>query len=135
LEKRVQLRREIEPDFVLAAQRYPLVLDLLEKYADHCDRQGDETNDAYVALENELHALTGKDMSQFNLWEWWEEDGIENLAFDISLTEPVVVAAVGKDELSEIVRRLKTFEAPSPELDEFEYSVSETVEYFWNVGR
>jgi len=106
------LRKEIEPQFEIAEKRYSKVLKLILDYTDYCDENGDEDNIEYKKLEEKLHNLTGKDISQFNLWEWWEEDSAENLAFDISLPEPQIVKDITKEELAEIVRRFKTYEEP-----------------------
>lgn len=106
----MELRKEIEPDYDTAEKRYPEILKLILQYTDYCDENGDEEHTAYKKLEHQLHEMTGKDMSQFNLWEWWEADGAENLAFDIALPEPETVRDITKNELTEIVRRMKTFE-------------------------
>lgn len=108
----MELRKEIEPDFITAEKRYSKILQLILEYTEYCDEYGDEENTAYKKLENTLYELTGKEMSQFNLWEWWEGDGAENLAFDISLPDPVPVENITKNELEEIVTRLKSFELP-----------------------
>ncbi|MGU3375739.1 hypothetical protein [Chryseobacterium sp. M5A1_1a] len=111
----MELRHEIEPDLETAEKIYPEVLRLILEYTDQCDEEGDEDNSKYKLLENKLHEMTGKDMSQFNLWEWWEGDGAENLAFSISLPDPQIVDDITRDELAEIVRRMNTFEIPDPE--------------------
>lgn len=108
----MELRKEIQPDFKTAEKLYPEVLKLILTYTDYCDENGDEDNSEYEKLENKLHKMTGKDMSQFNLWEWCEEEGAENLAFSISLPEPKIVDKITKEELIEIIRKLKTFEEP-----------------------
>jgi len=113
------LRKEIEPQFEIAEKRYPEVLKLILDYTDYCDENGDEDNIEYQKLEEKLHKLTGKDMSQFDLWEWWEADGAENLAFDISLPKPQIVEDITKEELAEIVRRLKTYEEPNENEEDF----------------
>jgi hypothetical protein len=105
----MELRKEIEPDFQTLEKRYPEVLKLILAYSDYCEENGDEDNTEYQKLENTLHEMTGKDMSQFNLWEWWEEEGAEVLAFRISLPAPKIIEPITKDELVEIVRRQKTF--------------------------
>jgi hypothetical protein len=110
--RKMELRKEIEPDFDTAEKLYPQVLTLILAYTDYCDENGDEDNSEYKRLENRLQEMTGKNMSQFDLWEWWEADGAENLAFDICLPDPKVVDKITKEELAEIVRRLKTFEEP-----------------------
>lgn len=105
----MELRKEIEPDFETAEKLYQEVLKLILAYTDYCDETGDEDNSEYEKLENTLHEMTGKNMSQFNLWEWWEEEGAEVLAFRISLPDPKTVENITKEELTELVRRQKTF--------------------------
>lgn len=107
-------RNRIEPDFETAERRYAEVLQLILEYTDFCDEYGDEDLSEYKILENRLNAITGKEMSAFNLWEWWEGEGAENLAFSISLPEPEKVEGLTKNDIAEIVRRLKTFEIPDP---------------------
>ncbi|WP_300674598.1 hypothetical protein [Soonwooa sp.] len=121
----MELRKEIEPDFETAEKRYPEILKLILAYTDYCDENGDEDNSEYEKLEKKLHEMTEKDMSQFNLWEWWEGDGTENLAFDISLPEPQIVENITKEELTEIVRRLKSYEEPNEDDQSFKST-------FWN---
>lgn len=109
------LRREIEPDIETAAKRYSEILRLILEYTELCDQNGDEDSSEYKVLENKLYNMTGKEMSQFNLWEWWEGDGAEHLAFDISLPDPQRVENITREEVAEIIKRMKTFEIPDPE--------------------
>ena len=106
------------PDFETARERYGEILRQILAYADYCDANGDEDGAKYRELEDALHKITGKDMSKFNLREWWEADGAENLAFDIALPEPNLVPDITKDELREIVECMSTFE-PRETGDEF----------------
>lgn len=108
----MQLRNVLEPDLKTAEERYPEVLNAILVYTDFCDEHGDEDLSEYKKLEHKLHLLTGKDMSRFNLSEWWEEEGAEPLAFKISLPDPAFVEDVSREELAEIVSRLKTFNDP-----------------------
>jgi hypothetical protein len=101
------LREKLEPPFEVAEKRYPNVYTSLMEYTDFCDQNGDKEGVAYKKLENKLRELTGKDMSEFNLWEWWEEDGAENLAFAISMPAPQKIDAITFDELTELVSRAK----------------------------
>ena len=101
------MRKELEPDMETAEKLYSQIIELIEKYTGYCDENGDEDNIEYKKLENKLHEITGKDISQYNLWEYWEEEGIEVLSFKISLPEPNIVKNITKDELTEIVKRLK----------------------------
>lgn len=104
----MKLRKEIDPDFETAEKLYPEVLRLVLAYAEYCDENGDEGNIEYVKLTNTLHQMTGKDMSQYDLSEWWEGEGAEVLAFRISLPAPKAVRDIIKEELSKIVKRLKS---------------------------
>ena len=104
----MQLRKEIEPDLETVEKRYPIALKAIMSYTAYCDENGDEDLVEYNKLADYLHQLTGKDMSQFNLWEWWEEEGAEVLAFKIVLPEPQCVHNITMDELYEVVKRLKT---------------------------
>ena len=106
----VILRKEIEPQLEIAESRYQEILDSIMAYTEYCDEEGDEDFVEYKKLEEKLHLQTGKEMSQFNLWEWWEEEGAEVLAFRIALPNPIKVNEITKEELSEIVRRAKTFD-------------------------
>lgn len=104
----MRLRKEIEPDFETVEKRYPIALKAIMSYTAYCDENGDEDLVEYNKLADYLHQLTGKDMSQFNLWEWWEEEGAEVLAFKIVPPEPQCVHNITMDELYEVVKRLKT---------------------------
>jgi len=66
------MRAQIEPDYETARKRYDGILEKILAYTDYCDEHGDESGEKYRELENELRAITGKDMSKFDLWEWWE---------------------------------------------------------------
>ena len=104
----MELRKEIEPDFETVERLYPEVLKIIMDYTEYCDENGDEDNAEYEKTANTLHQMTGKDMSQYNLWEWWEEEGAEVLAFKIVLPEPQCVHNISMDEVHEVVKRLKT---------------------------
>jgi len=106
----MQLSNLLEPDLKTAEQRYPEVLNAILAYTDFCDEHGDQDLSKYKELEHKLHLITGKQMSRFNLSEWWEEEGAEPLAFKISLPDPVISQEISREELAEIVSRLKTFD-------------------------
>lgn len=125
----MKLRNEIEPDFDISEKRYPEVLELILAYADFCDENGDEDFIEYKKLENTLHEMNGKDMSQFNLWEWWEEEGAEILAFRIALPDAQKISNITRDELAEIVRRLKQF----VEIEESDKSFKAEFQYHIDV--
>lgn len=51
------------PDFETARERYGEILRQILAYADYCDANGDEDGAKYRELEDALHKITGKDMS------------------------------------------------------------------------
>jgi len=114
------LRQILEPDLVPVREHYAHVKQKILDYTDYVDEHGDENNEKYRVLEQELHLLTQKDMSQFNLWEWWEADGVENLAFRICLPDPPKVDDFSREELREVVERICTFVEPTPEIEQDE---------------
>ena len=101
------MRKELEPDVETAKKLYPKIVELIENYTEFADENGDEDFVEYKKLENRLNEITGKDMSQYNLWEYWEEEGLEVLSFKISLPYPKVVNNITKVELIEIVKIIK----------------------------
>lgn len=122
------MRKQLEPDWETAEKMYPLVRALIEEYAQYCAQNGDEEMIQYKILENKLSEMTGKDISQFHLWEWWEEEGSLVLSFKISLPEPNIVPDISKEELLEIVKRLKADVLPVNEnsfKDDFIYHIGE----------
>ena len=108
----MKLRPELEPQIEIAEKRYAGILNLILDYTNFIDENGDEDGSEYKALAYKLHVLTNKDISKFNLWEYWEEEGPEVLAFRIGLPDPPKSGQFSKEELMEVIRRLKTFEVP-----------------------
>lgn len=104
------MRAEIEPNFALARERYEEVLESILDYVDYSNTHGgDKDGLGYKKLEEHLHDMTGKDISKFDLLNWWEE-GAEAIAFDIALPDPIKLDDISKDELKIIVERVKNFD-------------------------
>ena len=101
------MRKILEPDWETAEKLYPTVKSLIEKYTEYCDDNGDEDLGEYRKLEIVLCEMTGKDVSEYNLAEWWEGEGLEVLSFRIALPNPNVVSDISKEELLEIANRIK----------------------------
>lgn len=106
------LRKELSPDMATAERLYPLILKRLQEYENFHDSQSEDTPEAvfdaeYKAMENYLSELTGKDLSDTWLWEWWESEGIEVLAFRLALPDPKKVADFSKEEVLKVVQILK----------------------------
>ncbi|WP_342331262.1 hypothetical protein [Pedobacter sp. FW305-3-2-15-E-R2A2] len=111
----MELRTELEPQLEIAEKRYPEVLNLILEYTEFADENGDEDETEIKILAHKLHLLTHKELSKFNLLEYWEEEGAEVLAFRISLPDPLKSEEFSKEELLEVIRRLKTFEGVTGE--------------------
>jgi hypothetical protein len=124
----MNLRNELEPKLEIAEKYYPRVLDLILKYTEYCDDNNDEEFIEYKKLGNALQSFTGKDISKYNLWEWWEEEGAEVLAFRISLPEAEIIENISREELSEIIKRITSFEEP----DENDNSFKSQFHYYLN---
>ncbi|MDR6919108.1 hypothetical protein J2X66_006014 [Pseudomonas sp. 3296] len=105
------MRNVIDPSLFplmsLAKARYPVVLQALLDYEQQVDLFSDDSLEGYRALQIRLVKFTEKDLSSYNLWEWWEEEGIEVLAFRIALPDPPCFERrLRFDELTEIIRCL-----------------------------
>lgn len=108
----MELRKEIEPNLEIAEKRFPEILNLIMEFSEFLDENGDEDGQEYQNVTRKLHLLTNKEISEFNIHEYYEEEGAEVLAFRIGLPDPVKSDQVSKEELLEIVGRLKRFEEP-----------------------
>ncbi|MFW2174059.1 hypothetical protein ACG95N_11125 [Acinetobacter guillouiae] len=128
-----KLRIEIEPDFETAQQHYPLVLKLIANYTDYCDEFGDEDSLEYQKLSEKLTEITSKDISQYDLWKWWEAEGIENLSFDICLPEPKIIHNISKQELTEIVQRIKSSDFHTQHANEFINAFLPPHHFLWRL--
>lgn len=117
----MNLRPEIEPNLDIAEKHYPEILNQILKYTEFVDKNGDENNIEYKNLETRLNKLTNKDISKYNLWEYWEEEGAEILAFRIGLPDPLKVDKITKEEVTEIVRRIGYFEEPEKEWNDLTF--------------
>ena len=100
--RRQPLRPELEPPLD-ALQHYPQVLQLIYDYDDASDN-GDEAG--VRAVVEQLCALTGKAITEADLWEYWEAGGADEHAFYLLLPVPVRVAGITPAEVAEVVHRL-----------------------------
>ncbi len=117
----MELRIEIEPNLEIAEKLHPEILEQILQYTAFVDDYGDENSTASNSIANKLNQLTGKDISKYNLSEYWEEEGAEVLAFRIGLPNPQKVNNVTKDEVIEIVRRIGNFEESQKDWDEMSF--------------
>lgn len=129
----MELRAEIKPRMDIAETRYQTIFDYIVGYENYVDENGDEENAEYIRIENEIHKITGKDMSRYNLWETWEAEGPEVLAFRISLPDPVKIDDLTKEEIQEIVTKIQTFDPSKVEEDSFEGQFSYYISDYYHA--
>ncbi|ATA68373.1 hypothetical protein CGC48_06880 [Capnocytophaga cynodegmi] len=109
------LRQELRPDWATTEKLYPLILKRLQDYETFWDAQPDDTPEAvfdaeYKAMEVYLSELTGKDLSETWLWEWWESNGIEVFAFDLAMPEAQKHDNLTRDDLQAFVTIIRNNE-------------------------
>lgn len=128
------MRAEIEPNFKIAKERYEKVLAEIFAYADYCDKYGDEDRQMYEKLRKAIKEISGKNADDFSIYEFWEADGAQNIAFDIALPEPNIVSDITKAELDEILERIREFkkyEFDDEFLDAFYHRTTSPGGYFY----
>ena len=131
------LRKELRPDFATAEKLYPLVLKRLksyEKFYDSCYAFSEEELDKeYKAMEQYLSELTGKDLSDTWLWEWWEGNGIEVFAFDLAMPDPVKHNNLTRENIAAFVRIIidNEFECENDFQEEFMPYMFYAHQYFY----
>ena len=131
------LRKELRPDFATAEKLYPLILKRLksyEKFYDSCYAFSEEELDKeYKAMEQYLSKLTGKDLSDTWLWEWWEGNGIEVFAFDLAMPDPVKHNDITREDIAAFVRIIidNEFECENDFQEEFMSYMFYAHQYFY----
>ena len=101
------LHCDLFPDWKTAEQLYPTILSLLKDYEIFVDNNGDEDWAEYKSLEEKLHKLTNKQMESYNLYETWENEGIEVASYRIALPNPKKIDKITKTDVRNILRQLK----------------------------
>ena len=102
----MELRRELEPDLRESRRRYPRILSAISDFDDACDA-GDESR-----MDEARSRIASISPVAFNpdcLFEYWESESREELAFRLSLDKPMKAYAITRDELAEIIRRILSF--------------------------
>lgn len=100
----MKLREEIEPKIAQAEQIFLHVLNLIHEYDSACDNADD---DKCEEVARQLSELTGKEITESDLFEHWEVDSDYQIAFDFSLSEaPILSSPLSEEELLEILRRM-----------------------------
>ncbi|MEP2279520.1 hypothetical protein [Maribacter sp.] len=106
------MRPELKPNLAIARKLYPVVKQKILDFTEFWDNNPNKAELKHDEVKSDLEKLTGKNLAEFNLWEYWEADGIENLSFRISLPDPIRISDFKKNELMEVLVKIKTFENP-----------------------
>ena len=100
----MKLRFELEPRIDIAEKLFPQVIELISKYDDACDEGNVKKIASAIKAINEL---TSKGISEEDLFEYWGAENIEDVAFKLSVPDPVKVDNITREELLEIIRRIR----------------------------
>ena len=101
------LRVELEPQIRVAEELFSRVFDLISLFDEGYENEDKEKMDEAI---HQMNLLTGKDILPEELFEYWEAESQEELAFKLSLPEPLKVDHITKEELVEIIRRMQSFD-------------------------
>ena len=101
------LREELEPQITIAEELFPKIFDLISLYDSGYDNGDEEKMKTAI---NQINFLTNKNINVEDLFEYWEGESQKELAFRLSLPNPLNVDCITKDELIEIVRRMQSFD-------------------------
>ena len=103
----MKLRPELEPKIATAEKLFPQIVELITIYDDGYDN--DDREKIATAI-NQINSLTGKNITEDDLFEYWEGYSKEELALQFAIPEPVKVDNITKDELLEIMKRMQSFD-------------------------
>lgn len=103
----MKLRSELEPDIEVTQKIFPRVLELISRYDEACDNDDSQTITQVIA---EINTLTNKNITEEDLFEYWENESQEEVAFKFSIPDPIKVDTITRDELLEIIRRMQSFD-------------------------
>ena len=128
----MNLRTELEPKIEIAENLFPQIMELISKYDeayDIGDKQGMQST------IDKINLLTNKNLKIEDLFEYWEGESQEEIAFKISLPEPIKVENISKEELLEILKRIQCFddEGISCKLSELDVPLSDALVYTYYI--
>ena len=78
----MKLRSELEPDIEVIQKVFPGVLELISRYDEACDNDDSQTVAAVIA---EINTLTNKNIREEDLFEYWESESKDEVAFKFSI--------------------------------------------------
>ncbi|MDR2132215.1 MAG: hypothetical protein LBP30_02590 [Clostridiales Family XIII bacterium] len=100
------MRDELKPDYKTIKKLFPLILKILEGYSKNCEGNYDENTAQYKSMVKKLAKLTGKNIKEYCLSSWLDEDEIDIIAFVISIPKAHKIKNITKIELKEIINIL-----------------------------
>lgn len=106
------------PDLKTAENLYPTIFNLLKEYEFFVDINGDEDDIAYRNLVENLQKLTNKSMTDHNLYETWENEGIEVVSFRIALPDPKKIEGITKIDVCNILNKISNLKINDYTLEE-----------------
>lgn len=109
----MKLSNHLEPDLEQARAIFHTIKDEILQFTDKWDKNPETAETEHQLLVERLTKLTNKDLSEYNLWEWWEADGIDLLAFQIALPHPMNNLKISYKELKELLTRIKVYIPPT----------------------
>lgn len=103
----MKLRPGLEPDLREARRRYPLILSAISDFDDACDAGNESRMDE---IRSRIASISPVEFDPDCLFEYWESESREELAFRLSLDTPVEAHDITRDELAEIIHRITSFD-------------------------
>ncbi len=94
------MRKELKPDLETADKLFPLVLSLISRFDDAFEN-GNQVEQKLIV--SQLSDITKKQITEFDLYEYWGYTDIENLAYQFAIPDPEKVE-ISKAELIEILK-------------------------------
>ncbi|MDU1892167.1 MAG: hypothetical protein E6767_15895 [Dysgonomonas sp.] len=124
----MKLRPELEPKIEIAEKLFSQIMELISLYDEGYD---DSDNERMQSAVDQMNRLTNKDLKIDNLFEYWEGESQEELAFKIALPEAKRVDGISRGELLEIIKRIQSFDdfGVSKVLSELDVPVSDALAY------
>jgi hypothetical protein len=92
------MRKELEPNLVLAEKLYPLIFDLISEFDNACGNI-----DKQKVVIAKISQLTGKEIFEFDITEYWEYISKEDLTHQFAIPNPSKIE-MSKLELIEILK-------------------------------
>lgn len=103
----MKLPKEFEPNLKKAEKLFPLVLELISNFDEAFDNSNQNKLNEIV---HQINQLTENKINKEDLYEYWGYTSKENLAFSLSLPNPIEKNSISIQEIMEIKKRIKLLE-------------------------